>query len=402
MATKKCPSCGKKIVAGASFCIYCNYRFPSADPKAEPRDIREEAIPVRKASLSDDAPVSEPEREPDDDESARFVRGQTRSSSAPPDAPRKRRRIIIAVALGISCAALLTAVVCAAFRRDTPQPPVEDTPTTASTGHPTEDPDYVSWLQGFLGEWVDEQSVGKGNIPEQGGGVLMVHSIQGDLMRFDLISYSGGDAGLTASLIGAEGTVHGETVKFSFTDDGLGNAGNGNILLSDSGIDMEIAITSDPSRDDASPHSLAMNVRFRRSEIPSSSGVDLRGLITLDAVRAVAGEETEDPMDHADGTVTHTFGPLRATVDAQDSVQSLRVNYVEGDVRGKYRFDRVDGTMTYQVIKTYFGEAEHDYTEQPTNIRVLHYALQGGEGVTFTFDVTTNSLIDLEWTVGTA
>ncbi len=398
MASKKCPSCGKKVVAEARFCLYCNYRFPQkGEPQKQPVEISPKSVLPDKAggesSRSNDRDAASNEIREAAGEVTREVTRVIPTNRAKRAGSQKKARymrIFRTAFLSVLVVAVVVIAVASVIRHGgffdrQPNVGTPDPDASQPTTEPSEDP----FLHGFLGQWVDEQSVGKGNIPVQGGGVLIVLSVRGDIFLFDLLSYSGGEDPQMAFLRSAEGTVNGNEVNFSFEDDGFGNAGRGKMLLSQSTVDMEIAVT-DPA-EPQTPHSLAMNARFVRSDLPQASGIDVLPLTTIESVSAVAGEETAEILENADGTVTRTFGILRVTATPQGQVRSLEVTYSDDAQRTKYRYDRVDGTSDYTVIKTYFGQAEHDYTEQPTNIRVLDYTFPGKE-VSFVFNAGDDRL----------
>lgn len=438
MAMKKCPACGKKVSSGAYYCIYCSHIFeqPRSSDASAQADRSRSAVPVKageKQPAQDQTRViftadgDIPSRfgrtpgltemppaktEPADEEMREITREDSGSTedtvdiftrrepktAAPltkPSAPKWRKRLIAVGIVAVVLAAILIAVLLSdgAGSGDSPS-----APSNASTV-PTRDAQKDAWLSTFTGEWVDEQSTGKGNIPLQGGGQLTIYSTDNDRMVFDLLSYSGGEQPTVASLIGMEGQIEDKKVTFRFDDDGLGNRGEGYMLLSDEGIAVEITLADTVTGKDGIPqistHSIAMNARFARISLPSSDGLDIRQLDTLEKVQAAAGEQTADPVANKDGTTSYTYGMLQVTAAADGAVKNIQVDYSASEEKSRYCYDCVDGTMNYEVIKTYFGEAEYDYTEQPTNIRVLYYLVGGTQTVTFTFDAQDNLLMDI-------
>ena len=114
-------------------------------------------------------------------------------------------------------------------------------------------------------------------------------------------------------------------------------------------------------------------------------------------MQAVAGKPTADPQKNKDGTTTYTFDNLRAIVREDNTLAQLYVKFSKTAAAVDYCYDCIDGTMNYDVVKTYFGDAEQDYTEQPTNIRVLLYIVDATKSVTFTFSAEDDLLISLRY-----
>ncbi len=356
MANRKCPSCGKKIADSSVYCIYCATRFDeSVQP---PMPAIEEPYPVET------------------------------------EHPRGRRRalgIVIAVVI-----ALATATAASAFfwlpplLASAPEEPTEPTVVVTTT---TRDPQRDVWLQSFTGRWVDEDSVGKKNIAEQGGALLFVHEIRRDLVMFDLLSYSGGNVSSIASVSNVVAVLDENTLHFVFDNDTQGHSGEGYLRFRDDVVDLEVLI-DDADKLPAGEHSLAMNTVFKRLDLPQSTGVDLRTLTTLDKIKAVAGEPTSPPVTDEDTKkTTYVFGALTAIVREDGVLESLLMDYDATDNKSMYCYECVDGTTGYDEVKAYFGEAIHDYVEQPTDIRVLYYEFKASETVHFTFDAQDNLLI---------
>ena len=86
---------------------------------------------------------------------------------------------------------------------------------------------------------------------------------------------------------------------------------------------------------------------------------------------------------------------MKVFTDSKGKLLSVLVDFSLEEDKTKYCFDGIDGTMSYDTVKMYFGEALHDYVEQPTNIRVLHYQTEDAPSVTFTFDAENNMLMKI-------
>ncbi|MBQ9414516.1 MAG: hypothetical protein IJU16_05255, partial [Clostridia bacterium] len=316
-----------------------------------------------------------------------------------PDSAKKWKTIIIIAAAAVVVLATLLTVILFSVGRGS-----ETTPTGTTVSHTmqtTRDRSHDKWMQTFLGDWVDEQSTGKSNIPRQGGGQLNVIAVANDTVTFDLISYSGGDDLKVAAITGAKAALSGDTATFSFADDSMHHSGHGTMTFLEGHIDVLVELEGVPTDangvQQADDHSLAINVRFSRAALPESSGYDIRRFETLADVQAVAGNPTADPQENKDGTTTYTFDNLRVLIRKDGSISQLYVKFSKVTAAIDYCYDRIDGTMNYDVVKTYFGEAEQDYTEQPTNIRVLHYIVDVTKSVTFTFNAEDDLLVSVRY-----
>ena len=360
MAVKKCPSCGKKIAEHSVYCIYCATRFDESSDQ------------LRKTErLTDPAEGSE----------------------ALHPSQKRRRTVMIAV---IAVAILLAAAVSAFFWLPplaVSPPSADDTATTVPVTTTTRDPRRDAWLQSFLGSWVDEDSVGKKDISEQGGALLFVHEIRRDVVIFDLLSYSGGGISRIASISNVVAMLDEDTLHFVFKNDTQNHSGEGYLRFRDNEVDLEVLIDGAESLPEGE-HSLAMNTVFKRAELPKSEGIDLRSLTSLEAIKTAVGDPSAPPVtDEKTKKTTYIFGALSAVTREDGSLESLTVDYDAVEDKTQYCYECVDGTMNYDTVKSYFGEAVHDYVEQPTDIRVLYYEFEADESVRFTFDAQDNVLI---------
>lgn len=354
MATKLCPSCGKKVAVNAAYCIYCSARFDETVAPTQTCEIDETEQP--KAAV--------------------------------------RPWILIAV---IAAVILLATGISAIFWLPPllHSEPVQPTETTVPVTTTTRDPRRDAWLSAFTGRWVDEASVGKKDISTQGGALLFVHEIRRDLVMFDLLSYSGGEISRIASISNVISILDENTLHFVFDNDTQGHSGEGYLRFRDNEVDLEVLIDNADSLPEGE-HSLAMNTVFKRIDLPTSEGVDLRSLTSLDKIKAVAGEPTEPPVtDEATKKTTYVFGGLTAIVREDGALESLTLQYEKLENKSAYCYECIDGTNDYRTVKAYFGEALHDYVEQPTDIRVLYYVFKGKDTVQFTFDAQDNLLIKI-------
>ena len=351
MAVKKCPSCGKKIASAASYCIFCSARF-------------------------DDIPTEEVKEEPVAERSSRKK------------IVRKWCLILLPVVFVLSVAVVLTIVFVHNAGSSSHEEP---TPTTVTTRDPARD----AWLQEYLGRWVDETSVGKKSLEKQGGAMLFVHTIQHDMIEFDLLSYSGGEISKIASVSGVRAIMKDDTLHFTFKNDTQGHSGEGYLRFRDGEIDLEVLIDEERYTH-KNDYSLAMNTVFKRVSLPQSVGLDLRSLDSLDAIKKVLGDPVGEPtVDEKTKNKTYSFGALTANTDKDGRLLSICADYRAMEDKTQFCFECIDGTMEYQTVKAYFGEALHDYVEQPTNIRVLYYAFENNTETQFTFDAQNNLLIKI-------
>lgn len=347
MAKKQCPVCGKPVAAQAQYCIYCSVRF---DETQETQVIEE--------------PI-----------------GQT---------SQKHALGLIVTLISLVLIAIVLLLVFLGPTSRFAQEPTEETTTTVVTTT-TRDAERDTWRQTFVGYWYDEPSAGKSDLKKQGGYILYIEEIFRDLVTFDLLSYEGGDDGAIASATITKAVLEEDTLHFTFDDDTLGHAGEGFLRLVEGQIQMEVMIDGEDKLPE-DEHTLAVYSVFTRRDLPQSAGQDLKYLTTLADVTAVAGKQTAEAVKDDKGNTTYTFSGLKAVTDKAGKLTELTVEYTKLDNKSAYCYDCVDGTMTYDTIKTYFGEALHDYVEQPTDIRVLHYVLADGGAVTFTFDADDDLL----------
>ncbi len=352
MAKKQCPVCGRSIAAQAQYCIYCSAKFD-----------------------------------------------QTQSLDTPEDDKKTSAKSALGLIVTLISLVLIVIVLLLVFLGPSlplSSKPTEETTTTTVVTTTTRDAARDAWRQSFIGYWYDEMSAGKSDLKKQGGYVLYIEEIFRDFVTFDLLSYEGGESGKIASASIQKAVIEDDTLHFTFDDDTLGHAGEGFLRLADDEIQMEVRIDNEESlaQDE---HTLAVYSVFKRKALPHSDGQDVTKLTTLSEVKAVAGKQTADVVKDDKGNATYTFGCLKAFTDKDGALVRLTVDYSLEENKSKYCYDCVDGTMTYDTIKTYFGEAEQDYVEQPTDIRVLHYALADGASVTFTFDADNNMLTVLKY-----
>lgn len=341
MATKKCPQCGKRIDAQAVACLYCSASLPAQDTAVRADEFKKTA----------------------------HRRG-------------KGWMIVTCVSLAV-VAILVLAIILFPPPPSTETPPAEQTTTTV-TG-PTRDAARDAWLHTFTGRWYDEDSVGKSDIETMGGYTLFIHDILNDQVLFDLYAYSGGKTPKTAFVQEVAATLVEDTLQFAFANDALGHSGIGHMRFTDEGIQMEVALDKEAP---AGEHSLAVNAVFLRSSAPSSKGNDIRQCHNLADIVEIAGRQTSDPVTDDQKNTTYTFGALSVIIDSTGALKRVTIDYALLEDRTAFCFDQIDGTMSYDTVKTYFGDAVHDYTEQPTDIRVLYYTFKDGKTVTFTFDAT--------------
>lgn len=356
MANQKCPSCGKKIAAQASVCIYCSTEL--------------EKLPVRQESID------------------------TQEAGAPKRSRKKQGKGWLVVSAVSLLVIVVMAVVIVMFPVSDPLTPISPETTTTFSTAPTRDAVRDAWLHTFTGRWYDEDSVGKSDIQTMGGQTLFIHDILNDQVLFDLYVYSGGDNLATAFVKDTAATLVEDTLHFTFSDDGCGHSGEGYMRFTDDGIQMEVMLDEPVLEGE---HSLALNAVFKRSSVPSSEGVNLLELHTLADVVETAGRQTADPITDDEGNTVYTFGMLQVTTNAAGDLTQMTVDYTAGEDKTGYSFDEIDGTMGYETVKTYFGDAQHDYVEQPTDICVLYYVLEDGATVTFTFDAGEDLLIHIQY-----
>ncbi len=350
MAKKQCPVCGRSVAPQAQYCIYCAARF---DETQEP---------------------------------------ETREAENTRERPTQKSALGLIVTL-ISLVLIAIVLLLVFLGPTSPfiQEPTEETTTTTVVTTTTRDAARDAWRQSFVGYWYDESSAGKSDLKKQGGYVLYIEEIFRDFVTFNLLSYEGGDGGAIASATISKAVLEDDTLHFTFDDDTLGHAGEGFLRLAEDQVQMEVMIDGEDGLPE-DEHTLAVYAVFIRRALPQSEGHDLKELTTLEKVKAAAGKPTAEAVKDDKGNTTYTFSGLQAVTDKTGKLTKLIVEYAKLDNKSAYCYDCVDGTMTYDTIKTYFGEALHDYVEQPTDIRVLHYALADGGSVTFTFDAENNLL----------
>ncbi len=369
MGKRKCPVCGKAIAAQAQYCIYCSARFDSLEEDIDATRV------IENVKDTDENIVSEVK---------------------PKKAFTNKSKIWFFVTIS---ALLVIFVVLLLFFTDPPQTPSEQEgnmtqPTTTTTRDAARD----AMLQTFTGHWVDSASAGKKHLESQGGQVLFIHEIFRDTVDFDLMSYSGGSDKQFAAVHNIKAVLDDtNTLHFTFDNDLRGHSGEGFMRLQGDVVQLEVLINEQDSLSD-DEHSLAMYTEFSRRSLPRSEGHDVSKLTTLAQLQEIAGEQTAEPVtDEKTQHTTYVFGAVSAIADQNGALVSLTVDYGKQDKKDAFCFECIDGTMTYEVVKNYFGEAEQDYVEQPTNIRVLRYLSQTFSSVTFTFDAEDNLLMHIEF-----
>lgn len=356
MALKKCPVCGKKIEQNATLCLYCSTALETSS-KIEDLDCMSHKNTSR---------------------------------------PRPNVWLIMTLLSLVLIVVMAVALwLIPPATAPTPDSSPDATTTTTSQTTPTRDPVRDAWLHSYTGRWYDEESIGKSDVERLGGHTLFIHDILNDQVLFDLYSYSDGDTTVTAAITQIASEIVDDTLHFTFSDDGLGHSGEGWMRFVDSSIQMEV-IVHDPLAENE--HSIAVNALFMRSATPSSDGVDLSQIHDLADVMSLAGRQTADPVTNDKGETTYAFGVLQAVTDAAGQLKLVTVDYANSEDKSAYCFSEIDGTMGYETVKTFFGEAVHDYIEQPTDIRVLHYTIDENRSVTFTFDAGEDLLIHILYT----
>lgn len=365
MGKRKCPVCGKTIAAQAQYCIYCSARFDSTE---------------------------------DDIDATRVI--ETVQSPAVTAEPKKTfsKKSKIWFFVTISALLLIFAVLLMFFANPPETPSGQTGEETQPPTTTTRDAARDAMLQTFTGHWVDSASTGKKDIEAQGGQVLFIHEIFRDTVDFDLMSYSGGSNKKFAAVHNIKAVLDDtNTLHFTFDNDLCGHSGEGFMRLQGDVVQLEVLIDDQESLAE-DEHSLAIYTEFSRRSPPRSEGYDVSQLTTLAQLQEVAGEQTADPVtDEKTKRTSYTFGALSAVADESGALVSLTVDYGKQEKKDAYCFECIDGTMTYDVVKSYFGEAEQDYVEQPTNIRVLCYLSQALSSVTFTFDAEDNLLMHIEF-----
>lgn len=426
MARKKCPACGKKIDREATYCIYCRtWLERSTEQKMRDAIVEETLVTLaedgydsalhmvqaEQAQQADefatrlmDVPAVEDTastavtaplhtmviEDADDEESAKKPRRERKKADGDAHSHGKLWLYVSLAAFLVIGFVFVSLVVHAA--RSVQQPTLGGPAVTTTTRNAQHD----AWLQMFLGEWVDESSRGKKDLQDLGGHGLYVHEIVGDTVIFDVYAYDPTEANNTAYVMNVHAKLFDDVLHFTFSNDARGHSGEGFMRLCEAGIETEILINNAEALAE-DENSLAVNALFVRRELPHSDGIDLKDLKTLDDVKAVAGEQTAPvAVNKTKKISTYTFGALSVKVRADNTVYSMSLDYGKLDDKTTYCYDNIDGTMAYDVVKMYFGEAEHDYLEQPTDIRVLHYLLAKESSVTFTFDSDSQLLLHIQ------
>ncbi len=350
MAKRICPSCGKKIAAQAQYCIFCSARFDQ---------------------------ISDTERNTEDDVA---VKTPKKSSFG---------LVVTLISLLIMAIVLLLVFLGPQSPFSSSEPTQETTTTIVTTT--TRNAARDALRQTYIGYWYDELSAGKDDLKKQGGYVLYIEEIFRDYVTFDLLSYEGGKDGKIASASVKKATLIDDTLHFTFKNDTLGHAGEGFMRLAEDCVEMEVRIDGAETLPEEE-HTLAVYSVFKRRALPVSQGHDLQTLKTVEDVKAVAGKQIKDPVKDDKGNTTLFFSGLNVTTDKNGALTRLVIDYSSVEKKDAFCYVCVDGTMTYTVVKNYFGEAVHDYVEQPTDIRVLHYTLSDKSSVTFTFDADSELL----------
>ena len=367
MATKKCPHCGRKISAGAQYCVYCKEKFYESTVLAE------------------------------------SVNGLSSSEALTAESKSRQNRawLCLAAAVAVTVLLVIAVVICRPLWSDksisdSTALTADGSSDTATPTQPLRDPARDAYLAAYIGYWVDEDSVGKKDLAEQGGAELNILAVEGDKVQLSILSYSGGALQSVAYLKDVTVVADDEyMMRFTFENDGLGHSGEGCLRFRDNVVDAEIVINPEQLAED--DHSLAINTVFKRLALPQAEGQDILVLTSAEVLGAVCGEPLQDvTVDEVTGLSTYTYEMLTATVGEDGLVRRILVDYAQSDEKARYRYDRIDGTMVYETVKTYFGEGEHDYTEQPTDIRVLHYMHSETSYTTFVFSAQNDALIRVE------
>ena len=355
MAKRNCPVCGKRIAAQAQYCIYCSAKFDHV-PDADLSEHGRERVPTNKKSALG---------------------------------------LVVSLISSLVVVIVLLLILLGPSSPFSPSAPAVETSTTVVTTT-TRDAALDAHRQTYIGYWYDEASAGKDDLKKQGGYVLYIEEIFRDYITFDLLSYEGGKDGKIVSASVKKALIVDDTLHFTFQNDTLGHSGEGFMRLAEDCVEMEVRISGEDSLAD-DEHTLGVYSVFKRRSLPTSPGHDLQKLSSIEDVKAVAGKEIKAASKDKNGNTTYTFENLQAVTDSAGALTHLTVEYTSEDDRSAYCYICVDGTMTYHIVKTYFGEAVHDYVEQPTDIRVLHYTISETSAITFTFDADTELLTTIRF-----
>ncbi len=419
MAKKRCPSCDKRVTPEASVCPYCDHPFEDRRMIGKEDDITHDdregfvssSTTEAVEECADDMTVSATEseeteeysstesekvlvvEEPDETDIPTVISRDEPHEVELEDAhigeeiPVKRGRlrlIFYSVLVFVVVTAVLLYVL--AFRKESQGSELNNGTTTQNQTLPTvgdisENQEDSSWVKEYVGiQWVDEESVGKKDITAQDGYLLYIHSASKDQVVFDLFSYVDGNAAFAQ---GISSKAVGDSISFTFEDDGFGHSGNGNLHFRDGAIDVDVIVNNkDPLPEGV--HSLAMNKVLVPQVLPLSAGVDVSDFVYVDDADAKL-TRTADPVVEPERTI-YVYGAVSLVADQSGKIQQIKVDYSSDEDRDAYCYDRIDGTMPYNVIKHYFGKANEDYKESPTNILVLTYHFKTGHRVRFVFD----------------
>ncbi len=428
MAMKKCPNCGKRIAPKAQYCIYCAVRFDEdKSTKYEVEETAEEAVlsdnlDITDVDLSDFNETADDTIVVEDDDFAKEsisdmqtegfedetkvlevlpteIEKNTVSLDLPAEESSKAKRsvrsnfwLVVSIVgfVLIACGAVLL-IVQTVFRSDNVIRDTDETVATTTTC-PTRDSQRDAWMQTFVGEWFDEYSVGKKDIETQGGYKLTITKVDKDWIFFDLHSYSGGELSKMASVTGFQEKMVDDTLHFEFSNDGLGNAGEGHLQFAENAVNMEVVIfdTTEPPA-----HSLAVNAVFMRQQLPLSTGVDIHSLTDETALTTALGEPISVSEYNENNIKMYEYNSLKAQVHKDGRVLTISVNLTNAENKEMYCFDCVDGSDTYDIVKAYYGEAEQDYQESPTDIHVLRYSLSETSSIKFIFSCDEHLLIKM-------
>ncbi len=419
MAKKRCPNCGRRVTPEASACPQCSHCFEDRRLIGKEDDellVVDETVVVEGAN--EEVAVAEGDL-PETEETAAIQEseqidgiadadstdvvtvnscGDPQESEQKPDTqevPRRGRLRLVMYSVTVFVVITAVLLYLLAFREDRSDENSGSETTQNSTlptvGDVAEDQVDCSWVKEYLGiKWVDEDSVGKKDVAAQGGFLLHIHEVTKDHVIFDLFSYVDGNA---ASAKDITAKTVGDSISFAFEDDGFGHSGNGNLHFRDGAIDVDVIVNDNIPLPEG-VHSLAMNEAMVPQVLPLSPGIDVSEFVHIDDVKATLKETAETVVE--DEMKTYRFGAVTVKTDAQGAVIASEIDFSDENTRLAYCYECIDGTMSYDTVKQYFGKANEDYKESPTDILVLAYQFENGHKVRFVFDGQGSALLKMK------
>ncbi|MGN0507965.1 MAG: zinc ribbon domain-containing protein [Ruminococcus sp.] len=306
MDTKFCPKCGKELPVEAVFCPYCMTKLIDAKT-GEPIKIKKHKyiIPIFIVTV-----------------------------------------IIILAVTGI--------VVFFAFQANFDKASERSSAQAEAANANSAEYDYSS----YIGIWCDK-STDIATLTENGGNMLEIISVKGDIVRFTYTKASS-TFGRIARISNVASQIIDGIGTFTFDDDNWLNSGTGKIKLLDNEIYIETNITK---RNDSANWDIGGTFYLIKSD---NSIIDFKNYNYLgadfDEVKNHFGEEIQTMPEALDNTDLHQYSGLGIMVNnITNEIVSITVEYSSNQLsKSSLCYGSINGNSTYDDVYSQMGEPAHN------------------------------------------